>query len=651
MRFSRYIPSVAALIGVAAGQTGIYCDSVTSLCFSSYSVSNILIGVAIPNATVAPYDVVLQIVAPISIGWVGFSWGGTMPYVPLTVGWINKAASTTIYSSRMALGLTTPIAYDGAEYTYLKGTGYNSTHWTLTVRCRGCSEWEDPLEGNSVSLDPNNKTLPFAHAFSSKVPIEPAKNTSAFSVHSNFGHWTLDLSSGRNADFDKLVAANLIQDAPPVNTTTSIPPTTTTTPGTTLTTGVIPTTTTTRVPCSCAGVNSMKYNGTAATGWKFVKVAGNLMGPRSIVWDTAGNLLVVENGKGITGYTVGPDGCLGSSKSVIAKKNLNHGLVISPDGKTLYASSATTVWSWTYDPATMTVGEQITIVTGMDSKGHVTRSLVIPPKHPNLLLVSHGSNDNMDWGSIDMKTGRACVKVFDTSKTPSAGYNYASGGYQMGYGLRNEVGLAFDGNGMLWGVENSSDEVRRITNGKSLDIHVDNPGEKLNYLGDPTRNNTQWYGYPTCYAVWKPSDITDRKFARGDQFVMEPNSTFNDNTCKTRSTPPKMVMQAHSAPLDAQFNKDYSAMYITFHGSWNRDPTTGYKVVQALFQKDAAGNYGPVADLSQNGYTDLFWNSDLSKCSTTYCFRPVSIAVDRFGRFYVSSDAAAEGEIFLLGKA
>ena len=53
--------------------------------------------------TAAPFDTVLQIVSPIANGWVGFAWGGTMPYVPLTIGWVNAVANTTIYSSRMAL--------------------------------------------------------------------------------------------------------------------------------------------------------------------------------------------------------------------------------------------------------------------------------------------------------------------------------------------------------------------------------------------------------------------------------------------------------------------------------------------------------------------------------------------------------------------
>jgi len=200
-------------------------------------------------------------------------------------------------------------------------------------------------------------------------------------------------------------------------------------------------------------------------------------------------------------------------------------------------------------------------------------------------------------------------------------------------------------------VENSSDEIHRIIDGNSVDVHTDNPAEKLNYLGDPSKENTQWYGYPTCYAVWKPSDFTDRTFKVGDQFVMEPNSTFTDDTCKAKAVAPKLVMQAHSAPLDIQFSSDSKTAYITFHGSWNREPTTGYKVVQVPFSKSVDGGYLPSASISSVGYTDIFWNSDPSKCSTTYCFRPVSIAVDKYDRLYVSSDAAGEGEIFILGKA
>jgi glucose/arabinose dehydrogenase len=203
------------------------------------------------------------------------------------------------------------------------------------------------------------------------------------------------------------------------------------------------------VPKSCSGIPALAFPVNTAKGWKATKVAGGLTQPRGLIFDTAGNLLVVQNGLGISAHKIGSDGCFALSKTLITQRNLNHGIVLSNDGKTLFASSATSVFAWSYDAATMTVsGDSRTVISGMDSRGHVTRTLAIPPKYPNLLIVSHGSNDNFDYGSADIKTGRSCVKVFNTSALPTDGYDYATSGYQMGYGLRNEVGLAFDGDGM-----------------------------------------------------------------------------------------------------------------------------------------------------------------------------------------------------------
>jgi glucose/arabinose dehydrogenase len=85
----------------------------------------------------------------------------------------------------------------------------------------------------------------------------------------------------------------------------------------------------------------------------------------------------------------------------------------------------------------------------MRTTGHYTRTLIVPPHRPDLLVVSHGSDGNLDYASGNPATGTAIVKVFDLTSVPSGGYNYASTGYLMGYGLRNEVALAFDGNNML----------------------------------------------------------------------------------------------------------------------------------------------------------------------------------------------------------
>jgi glucose/arabinose dehydrogenase len=202
-------------------------------------------------------------------------------------------------------------------------------------------------------------------------------------------------------------------------------------------------------------------------------------------------------------------------------------------------------------------------------------------------------------------------------------------------------------------VENSGDNFAR--SGK--DIHQNNPAEKLNYLGDVTKPASTWFGYPTCFAVWQPSDFTDQKFQVGDQFVIAPNSTFKDASCNGMATPPALTFQAHSAPIDSKFDATFSNLYVTFHGSWNRAPTTGFKLVVVPFTKGSDGAYKPVAPATSNsGYTDVMWNPDVTKCTgdgpslSSGCFRPAGILFDDSGRLYMTSDVTSNAELWVLGK-
>ena len=304
-----------------------------------------------------------------------------------------------------------------------------------------------------MSIDPLAPAQKFAYGLSSKAPAQPANNRSTFNVHSSFGNYKIDLSQGQNVDFDKLVAANLIGGAPPSSSSASVPSSTIgvrpTTISTSFTASASPQPIETGVPRTCAGVTALAFAVNTTKGWRATKIAGGLTQPRGLLFDTAGNLLVIQNGLGISVHKIGPEGCFATSKTLITQRNLNHGIALSEDGKTLFASSATSVFAWSYDSENMVASETSrTVISGMGSRGHVTRTLAIPPKHPNLLIVSHGSDDNFDYGSADIKTARSCVKVFDMTTPPDDGFNYVREGYQMGYGLRNEVGLAFDGNGM-----------------------------------------------------------------------------------------------------------------------------------------------------------------------------------------------------------
>jgi len=76
--------------------TAKYCNSTSSICYLQYSTSasNPVFRIAIPDGASAPFDVLLQIVAPVSLGWAGFSWGGGMTMNPLTVAWPNGNKAT-----------------------------------------------------------------------------------------------------------------------------------------------------------------------------------------------------------------------------------------------------------------------------------------------------------------------------------------------------------------------------------------------------------------------------------------------------------------------------------------------------------------------------------------------------------------------------
>ena len=98
-------------------------------------------------------------------------------------------------------------------------------------------------------------------------------------------------------------------------------------------------------------------------------------------------------------------------------------------------------------------------------------------------------------------------------------------------------------------------------------------------------------------------------------------------------------------------------MYVTFHGSWDRQPATGYKVIEIPFTKLESGLYDPVAPAdSQTGFKDIMWARDPSACQSqtltvSNCFRLAGLAFDPSGtRLYVSSDNQAEGELFVLAK-
>lgn len=381
----------------------------------------------------------------------------------------------------------------------------------------------------------------------------------------------------------------------------------------------------------------------AAPGYHFSVVANGLTKPRSIQFDDAGNLLVLQSGKGIVSLQLDDAGgsCIWvvSNQTVVSNTALNHGMTLSTDGKTLFASDPTAAYSWAYDSVSGSAKHKTTVVTGMDTDDHTTRTLLVSEKAKNTLLISRGSTSNIDPLASNISTGHSQIKAFDLGHVPTNGYQFDTDGTRLGWGLRNSVGVAeHPETGGLYSVENSADEIKR----DDVDVHQDNPGEEMNFHGtlldNADKSQGSNYGYPECFAAWKPSALPKNgDLVVGSQFALDSTS---DDECAKR-TAPRLTFQAHTAPLDIAFNNSGDQAWVTFHGSWDRSQPVGYKVSLIEF-----ANGEPVAPSTSNtSYSDIFTNADNSKCPGA-CFRPVGITFDSKGRLFVSSDAS--GEIYVL---
>ncbi|CAF9937064.1 MAG: hypothetical protein ALECFALPRED_007092 [Alectoria fallacina] len=394
--------------------------------------------------------------------------------------------------------------------------------------------------------------------------------------------------------------------------------------------------------------NSIKPS--IASGYRVALVATGLTDPRSIEFDKAGNLLVLQAGAGIESLQLQDSGgtCVSvkSKKTVVQASALNHGIALSQDGNTIYASSAEAAYSWEYDPATSTVSNtNRSIVTGMNTDDHTTRTLLMSQKVDGMFLISRGSTSNIDPAAEMLSSGHSQIKAFNLTNMTADGYFYDTDGLRLGWGLRNSVGVAeHPTTGGIYSVENSVDQATR----DGQDVHEDNPGEEMNFHG--YLNGTEYsaqgsnYGYPYCFAAWAPSDLPDNSnLTVGSQFAIGfMNNTINDTYCGEQ-TPPRLTFEAHMAPLDIAFNNSGNDGWVTFHGSWDRTDPSGYKVSLISF-----ANGGPVAPANSNtSYIDIFANANNTVCPGN-CFRPVGLAFDSQGRMFVSSDAS--GEIYVVTK-
>ena len=221
-------------------------------------------------------------------------------------------------------------------------------------------------------------------------------------------------------------------------------------------------------------------------------------------------------------------------------------------GQTLYVANADALIATAYAPGATRAGA-FRQVTSLPGKGdelnhHWTKSL-IADREGRFLYVGVGSNSNVAENGMAAEKDRAAILRID----PSSGETrvFASG-------LRNPVGLAWEPTTQrLWTVVNERDEL----------------GNNLvpDYLTSVTEGG--FYGWPWYY--WGKNRDTRVPLAEGVPPPLRPDYGLGN----------------HVAPLGLAFS-DGNALgdefahgaFVGLHGSWNRKPLNGYKVVFVPFQ-------------------------------------------------------------------
>ena len=222
---------------------------------------------------------------------------------------------------------------------------------------------------------------------------------------------------------------------------------------------------------------------------------------------------------------------------------------------------------------------------------HWTKGLVAS-RDGRKLYVSVGSNSNVAEGGMAQEEGRAAI--WEVDRATGAQRLYASG-------LRNPVGLAFEpGSDVLWTVVNERDEL-------GSDLVPD-------YL--TSVKDGAFYGWPWSY--WG-HHVDDR--------VQPPRP---DKVAQAIA--PDYALGNHVAPLGLAFADSRlpppftGGAFVGEHGSWNRQPHSGYKVV-----------FVPFAGGRPSGAPLDFLTGFLSPEGKAYG-RPVGVALDRAGALLVADD-------------
>jgi glucose/arabinose dehydrogenase len=285
------------------------------------------------------------------------------------------------------------------------------------------------------------------------------------------------------------------------------------------------------------------------------------------------------------------DGVADLRTVLLAQRNSPFGMALV--GDTLYVADSDQVVRFPYARGETSITAAPVTVLALPAgpiNHHWTKNL-LPTRDGSTLYVTVGSNSDMGERGLAAEEGRASIWEVDLK----------TGTHRVfATGLRNANGLAFEPTtGALWTVVNERDELGN-------DLVPD-------YL--TSVRDGAFYGWPYS---WYGAHVDVRVTPARPDLVAS-------------AVVPDYALGAHVAPLGLAEATGSAlpwkeGMFVGLHGSWNRRPRSGYKVIFVPFAKGQPA--GPPTDVLTG-----FLTSDGEASG-----RPVGVALDAKGALLVADD-------------
>jgi glucose/arabinose dehydrogenase len=277
-------------------------------------------------------------------------------------------------------------------------------------------------------------------------------------------------------------------------------------------------------------------------------------------------------------------------------------------GDRFYVAHTDAVWEYPYVAGASQIagaGRQLTDLPAGLRNHHWTKALIASPDGAKL-YATVGSNSNVAENGMAVEEGRAAIWEID--RASGAKRLFASG-------LRNPNGMAWTADGTLWTVANERDEL-------GSDLVPD-------YL--TSVQDGSFYGWPYS---WYGGHVDPRVTPPRPELVataVVPDYALGAHVAAlglaaVPAGPLTAAMTAARAALSATAATPQQGMFVGLHGSWNRRPHAGYKVVYVAFDG------GKPVGLPHDVLTG-FVNADGKAFG-----RPVGVAIDARGALLVADD-------------